>query len=170
MKLDIDTSMANNIAVFTGEVKREPVIAQANVDGEITNVMNFDLVLKYKIRITSGEEVTNYVKCSAWGDDSISSVGAAVARAFQQQTKIVVVGAVVPSVFTFKMGAGRTIGIFKVSALNVVEVTSGGGKASAKPNAGEKAKVVTTKKAEPVKGKAITKAKAKAKKPRAGHK
>src|SRR4051812_29848837 len=105
MKLDIDTSMANNLSVFTGEVKREPTLTEANIDGQITSVLNFDLVLKYLMRVTEGQEITNYVKCSAWGDDKIALAGAVVARAFQHKTKIVVIGAVVPSLFTFKVGA-----------------------------------------------------------------
>jgi hypothetical protein len=164
MKLEIDTSMANNLSVFTGEVKREPTLTQAMIDGQLTNVMNFDLVLKYQVRVTEGQEMTNYVKCSAWGDDNIASAGTAVGRAFQHNTKIVVIGAVVPSLFTFKVGAGRTIGIFKVSTLSVVEVPSGG-KASVKPSAGHKAKVAASNTAAPVKGKAVTKTKTKTKKP-----
>jgi len=154
VKLDIDTSMASNLSVFTGEVRREPTLTEANVDGQVTSVLNFDLVLKYLMRVTEGQEITNYVKCSAWGDDQIAVAGQVVARAFQHQTKIVVIGAVVPSTYTFKVGKGSTIGILKVSTLNVIEVPSGG-KASVKPSAGLKAKVAAPK-TEPIKRKGST--------------
>lgn len=98
---------------FSGLIEREPEIATVGrgADGKPSRVLNFDVAT---ITIDgSGAARTNYVKCSAWGEDSIEKFYPEVGRAWEHHLKIEIVGAVFPAYYQHKTGALKIQPILK---------------------------------------------------------